>query len=62
MAASSPMHIFNQSECFISAESSYTTLKFVHDIGSRGANVLLVKEQQHADENWGNWAYVVLCS
>ena len=33
---------FNQSECFISVKSSYTTLKFVYDIGSRMAKNLVV--------------------
>ena len=35
LAIPSPMTIFNQSECFISAYCSYSTLIFVYDIGFR---------------------------
>ena len=34
LAVTSPMVIFNQSECFISVKHSYATLKFVYDIHS----------------------------
>ena len=41
------MICFNQSECFISEKSCYSTLKFVNDIGSQESLMIYLKWQSN---------------